>query len=372
MSRTIRAVVSIVIGIGLAAPVLALQPGTDIIVPAAARGAGFGGSMWVTSLYVFNPGDESVNVVIAWLERNQSNTNPTEITQSVGAGEVLVFDDVLQYFGIDSGGGAFRVVSPSPVVVNAGIFNRAGGKEFGQGFEGIPVTAALPAGQTTEAIGIASTSEYRTNFFAVNPYDSTTSVTVSLLDSQGNVEGSKTYSLGPREPILKSVTEIASATVHSGMIRFTAGSGPVIVGTSRVNNGTGDPLTLAAWTQAAGGDDGFAPGSLDDVEGMSFNATVNVIESTGTFHDEALSGTFTSATSAHIDSWVGEFDLTFYSYVGCGNLSFITGAIEEWDITNLHAVALWTSATGGEFHGASTDYNGTAIQFWGTFTAPSR
>ncbi len=371
MRNVARSIVLLALLLALAPPLAALEAGTDIVVPAAARGAGAGGSAWVTSLYILNPGDTLTTVTIAWLVRDQANPNPETVIRNIPAGQLLVIDDALMdLFGLESGGGAFRITSPSPVVVNAGIFNRAGGKEFGQGVEGVPITAGLPAGPTTQAIGVASDSQYRTNFYAVNASDSALTLTVSLLDADGTVHGSKTYSLDAWEPILKNITDVTSTAVTGGMVSFNASGGPVLVGTSRVNNGTGDPLTLAAWQPASGGGGaGLAPSSLD---GMVFNLTVNVIESGSTYQDQPATVTFTGPTTAHVQSWVGDFDASFETYLSGGDIGFVAGSIPEWSITNLHVVMVWTSSSSGSFAGAATDYDGTAIQYWGTFTTGSR
>ena len=58
MRRLIIAFVALAL-VATAAPVFALNSGTDIIVPAAARVSG-----WFTDLYVANPGDTTVNICL--------------------------------------------------------------------------------------------------------------------------------------------------------------------------------------------------------------------------------------------------------------------------------------------------------------------
>ena len=97
-----------------AAPALALISGTDIIVPAAGRGA-----PWGTDLYIANPGDTTVTGSVYWLVRGQANPNPTSIAFSLAPGETAVLTDViLADFGVASGNGAFRVTASAPVIVN--------------------------------------------------------------------------------------------------------------------------------------------------------------------------------------------------------------------------------------------------------------
>jgi hypothetical protein len=120
--------------VATAAPALALNSGTDIIVPAAGRGG-----PWVTDLYVANPGDVSVNGTIYWLVRDQVNLDPVSIDFVLGPGETGIFADIINAdFGLASGNGAFRVTSDGAVIVNSRIYATDGAATFGQGFEGVP------------------------------------------------------------------------------------------------------------------------------------------------------------------------------------------------------------------------------------------
>jgi hypothetical protein len=68
---------------------LALTGGTDILVPAAARGAGLASSTWITDLYVLNPGEATVAIEIFWLARNQANPSPQGQLFNIEAGETV-------------------------------------------------------------------------------------------------------------------------------------------------------------------------------------------------------------------------------------------------------------------------------------------
>ncbi|RLE26772.1 MAG: hypothetical protein DRJ61_18145, partial [Acidobacteria bacterium] len=61
----------VVMLIGLVLPIEALNPGTDVLVPAAGRGGS-----WVTDLYVMNPGEVAVDGSVLWLIRDQANIDP--------------------------------------------------------------------------------------------------------------------------------------------------------------------------------------------------------------------------------------------------------------------------------------------------------
>jgi hypothetical protein len=234
-------------------PIAALTPGTDIIVPAAARGG-----TWVTDLYVFNPGPDTVNSTISWLVRNRANPYPASADYKLGPGEVLVLEDAVKtVFGLDQAGGALRVLADHPVVVLTRIYNQQNGVTFGQGFEGIPRAAATTAGSSTDMIGLTNNARFRTNMVIAETSGTGATVELSLRDPSGVELAAKTYSLGGFEPILKPVTDLDGVTtLDNGTLHAEVTEGAAIIVASKVDNdpATGDPTTLAAWTAAGSGE----------------------------------------------------------------------------------------------------------------------
>ncbi len=220
-------------------------PEFDIIVPAAARGDGAGGSVWLTRLYIRNTGSNSGAVTIYWLERGEANENPSSSNLTIPGGDTAVLDDViLDYFGISSGGGAIGIASSQPLVASAAILNTAGGSEFGQGFEGIPVSQAITAGNSSSTPGLKHNDDFRSNVYLIDATGSGSSATVRILDTSGNVTLSKSYDLDAYTPRLDSLGTFGSATVDDGAMEIVVTSGSVIGGASRVNSDSGDPITL--------------------------------------------------------------------------------------------------------------------------------
>ena len=76
MTRNLGIVVALVCTVLGTSTVSGLTTGTDVIVPAAGRGAGVGTSMWITDVNVLNTGDQTASVQIFWLTRNQVNASP--------------------------------------------------------------------------------------------------------------------------------------------------------------------------------------------------------------------------------------------------------------------------------------------------------
>lgn len=248
MRRLIIAVVVLALA-ATAAPALALNSGTDIIVPAAGRGA-----PWGTDLYVANPGDTTVTGSIYWLVRGQANPSPMSIAFSLQPGETGIFDDIINNdFGLASGNGAFRVTATGPVIVNSRIYASDGSATFGQGFAGVPAAAATQAGATATVVGLTFNSSFRTNVYATAGADGATTV-LRVVAPDGTVLATTSLDLEAWEPYLQRVDRIFSglANFDNATLRVQVDSGSVVVGASKVDNTSTDPTTLESDAAAAG------------------------------------------------------------------------------------------------------------------------
>ncbi|HSL16548.1 MAG TPA: hypothetical protein VLB51_01420 [Methylomirabilota bacterium] len=278
MRRLITACVTLALA-ATAAPALALISGTDIIVPAAGRGA-----PWGTDLYIANPGDTTVTGSVYWLVRGQANPNPTSIAFSLAPGETAVLTDViLADFGVASGNGAFRVTASAPVIVNSRIFASDGSSTFGQGFEGVPTTAATPSGATATVVGLSFTSAFRTNIYATAGAGGAT-MTLRLLAPDSSEIASANLTLGAWEPYLRRVDQVFSgvANFDDATLAADVTAGSVVVGASKVDNATTDPTTLESDAAVAGGSasaDGVYQISTYDSAG--FAAGGNIVVASG-------------------------------------------------------------------------------------------
>jgi len=248
MRRLITSVVALAL-VATAAPVFALNSGTDIIVPAAGRG-----TPWVTDLYVANPGNETVTGTVYWLVRGQANPSPASFTFSIAPGATAIYEDViLAEFGLASAGGAFRVTSSDTVIVNSRIFATDGSATFGQGFEGVPVSGATQSGGMATVVGLSFNDAFRTNVYATGGANGAT-FTARLLDPTGNNISSADLTLGAYEPYLKRVDQLFPGVDNFDNATLTAdvGAGTVVVGASKVDNESTDPTTLESDATAGG------------------------------------------------------------------------------------------------------------------------
>jgi hypothetical protein len=253
MYRKVLALLVLGMTIG-AIPALALSPGQDVLVPAAAR---IVDPSWVTDLYVMNPGNATVSVEVFWLVRGQANPNPTSITFNLLPGQTEILDDVIfNNFMLSEGEGAFRVVASGAVVVNSRIYAVEDAKTYGQGFEGVPTWAATAAGESSSAVGLSDGSAFRSNVYAVaGPTGAT--VQLEVVDPSGTRIGNTiNLALGTYQPYLRRVSDpdvMNTGTFANGSLRITVSAGSAVVGASKVDNTSGDPTTLESTASGGGG-----------------------------------------------------------------------------------------------------------------------
>ncbi|MEE4273307.1 MAG: hypothetical protein V2I67_16655 [Thermoanaerobaculales bacterium] len=273
--------------VATAFPVLALQSGTDIIVPAAGRGG-----VWVTDVYVANPGNETVTGSVYWLVRGQANPNPTSVAFSLAPGETAVFADIINAdFGLASGNGAFRVMASDPVIVNSRIYATEGSSTFGQGFEGVPVSAATESGDMATVVGLSYSSAFRTNIYATAGADGAT-VTLRLLDLDGTQLSASDLTLEAFEPYLRRVDQVFSGIGNFDNATLTAdvGAGSVVIGASKVDNASTDPTTLES--DATGGGSASVDGTyqISIYDSATFAAGGNIVIDDGVVTE--INGTY--------------------------------------------------------------------------------
>jgi hypothetical protein len=248
MRRLIIAVVALALA-ATTAPVFALNSGTDLIVPAAGRGA-----PWGTDLYIANPGDTTVTGTVYWLVRGVANPNPASFSFSLAPGETGIYEDViLDQFGLASGNGAFYVSASGTIIVNSRIYASDGSATFGQGFEGVPVPAATQTGGAATVVGLSYNSAFRTNVYATAGADGAT-LALDLLDPEGSSFASASLTLGAWEPYLRRVDQLFTGVANFDNATLVAmvTAGSAVVGASKVDNASTDPTTLESDATAGG------------------------------------------------------------------------------------------------------------------------
>lgn len=252
----------------------ALNPDDELWIPAAARGAGSGGSFWMTDLYVMNPGEEDLAVEVSWLERGADNSGAEGVEVEIAAGETLVLADVINtLFGEEDAAGAIHLEvvedeegeesgdeDEALIIATARIYNLDDGETFGQGFEGLISDAAISAEEEdpTHVIAVSDDAGFRSNWYGMNitadeddePEEA--EVLVELLDESGDVLASETFTMAPMAPMLRPVANLGAGDVENATLRFTMLEGEGLFGASKIDQASNDPTTLEAHWECEG------------------------------------------------------------------------------------------------------------------------
>ncbi|GAF84344.1 unnamed protein product, partial [marine sediment metagenome] len=272
-----------------ASSVLAIAPGDDLLIAGAART-----NRWHSDLYINNAGATTVSVDVLWLERDQANLNPVSRTFSIGPDETLILDDVLlNDFQMNNAAGAFRItVSGGEVTANLIVFsgfNNPDDGTFGSGFEAIPASAATGAGESTTVMGLASTSSFYTNIFALAGANGVT-MDLDLLDPDGDVLDTATVTLRAYEPWLSFRTDLWDVnTFENGTVLARVSAGSAVILGSKTDENSTDPTTLeSAFGAGAGSADGTYQFAIYD--SLAFASGGNMVIDDDIV--EAINGTY--------------------------------------------------------------------------------
>ena len=243
-----RLILTLVVATLVAAPAAwAVNPGTELWVPAVARAEGAQGTHWMTDLTLHNPTGDTVAVDLHFLDR--SATSPTPVVQSIdlAPGQTLQAEDVLAtIFGMDLANGALRITADAAIAVTSRIYNNGGGGgTYGQGVDAIPTTEALGEGRSTTIFGLSQGSSARTNVIVLDTTGEGSNLEVALIDGAGLELASTTLDLGPWGSMLESVaTLFGMDAAADSSLKVTTVTGSAVVMASRIDNITGDPSTL--------------------------------------------------------------------------------------------------------------------------------
>jgi hypothetical protein len=260
-----------VLGVGvlvavLAAPAFAGFAGTDLFIPFVSRAPGAFGSLWYSTVWIYNPNDASVSVELYYLERNLTNTGVTPVVVTIGAGETKLYENIVEsLFGKSNSNGAMRIKCTSKVVASARVFAKASAsapanQTFGQDFAAVPASFAIGLDQSTEILGgyqtvPDATSLARFNFGCVETTGKTVTVRWTAYDELGVEKAffdKKVNPLSQAQGAFKDYFVGLSLTNARIKAKVISGTGKVICYGSLVNNDTKgtppvqDPTTFEA------------------------------------------------------------------------------------------------------------------------------
>ncbi|MCP4896429.1 MAG: hypothetical protein GY906_05585 [bacterium] len=163
-------------------------------VPGAANIPGDNDASWKTDLEVHNPSSFDVEITIALLPRDQTNSTPlSEETFTIPANSSRRFENVLATTFRFTGAATLRVAALGTVNVSARTYNDTPEGNYGQFIPGKTIAEAISPGRRGRMIQLSQSDTndtgQRTNIGLVNAGDFSIKVWMALYDGEGNLFG---------------------------------------------------------------------------------------------------------------------------------------------------------------------------------------
>lgn len=221
----------------------------DLIVPAAGRTSGVGGSQFFTTLWITNPDTAPADVTMQFLVAGGSGGGTFRDTIAPGA--TKVYEDLVERsFGMPSALGAVRVTSTQNVLVSARAYNQQGGSPAntqGVSINGLPPAVGIGRGERATVQGVRQNADYRYNLFLVETTGEPATFNVVLRDAAGNELARQLFMLRAYEPRMISIASLLpGAVIADGTVSIdvTTGDGKVAAIGSLIANGSQDSTTF--------------------------------------------------------------------------------------------------------------------------------
>ncbi|TAM48014.1 MAG: tail fiber domain-containing protein [Acidobacteria bacterium] len=231
--------------------------GTDVFLPSVGRRPGVNGSQYYTMLWIHNPSASTADVTISFLLRNQPNPSPATYRDSIPAGESRSYPDTIATLFDAQAWGALRITSDVRVLAECRMYNLPPGAQDkdtqGQGYNAIPASFAIGAGQSTKLLGVSQTdpktdSQFRYSFGWVEAAGGTADVQVVAFDESGTQVASKTYpTTGAFEARYYPIEDLYPAVNSTNLtlqVSVVSGTGKVIAVGSSTANVSNDSTTF--------------------------------------------------------------------------------------------------------------------------------
>lgn len=236
-------VAALTVAAGLAA---AAPSATEVLIPVAGRVSGGYGSEFFTTLFLTNPGDEPAETLLTFLPAGAA---PAEAAIVLDPGESRTLENVTEALFARPGQlGALRVMSGSPLLVSARIYNQPPGthpsESTGVSYRGIPVAASIGAGAEINLPGVLLNEDFRYNFYLIETSSAPVTVEATLIDGAGEVVGSRTYNLAPLEFRAIPALSLTDGTEVSGgrlRIHVVSGDGRIVSAGAATTTVSQDP-----------------------------------------------------------------------------------------------------------------------------------
>lgn len=165
------------------------QADSRVLIPAAAHVAGVGGSFFVTTVDVNNPGSATATFHFDWLPRNADNSVPVQSAEYILApGETRRFPDLLaDVFGLTDAVGAAAVLSDTEgLMVMSRTFNQTIDGTFGQSLSGVSEQQLIPADTRALLLFLTENGGFRSNLGLASGVGSPITISWELVLSDGS------------------------------------------------------------------------------------------------------------------------------------------------------------------------------------------
>lgn len=165
---------------------------TDIMVPAAGRGAGAAGSFWMTDLWIRCTGGGDATLEFHGLDSSSAAPAATAIVH-MNRPVVYIADVIKTAFGLDSGFGNIRIRTSQPATATLRLYSPGGGGSYGFAFMGMPASMGMGSSPMTGGDdahrmyvgGLLPQPQARVNVMVMNTGTLPIQGTVEVLDADG-------------------------------------------------------------------------------------------------------------------------------------------------------------------------------------------
>lgn len=224
---------------------------TTAFIPASARAVGAADTYWVTDVAIANLTASVATCNLAYLEKNQENSNPLNLSLVLQAGQQILVEDLYStLFELDSANGALRLIASHPdVKATSRTYNAAGTEgTYGQFIPALARSQAIEAGLVGSLLQLQENAGFRTNVGLLNITERPVEVQVHLYLGSGNLVGVRTENLLPFEMVQldRIFASVGATSVDSGFatVQVTTSGGRALAYASVVDNGSGDPILI--------------------------------------------------------------------------------------------------------------------------------
>ncbi len=184
LRRFTLALLATTVALSFAAPVAAVQIGSDqVVVPVVAHLPGNYGTQWRTDVWIQNPYGDTSGVTLNYYPTTGGVL--THTVQVEGYHGLFFHDIVLETFGLESSKGMLIVSADNTgVEVRARVYNAGNAcGEFGQAVPGLPLDRL---GRQGVLSGLTTVAGTRLSIGIANPTDESYSVTIMVYDATLN------------------------------------------------------------------------------------------------------------------------------------------------------------------------------------------